>query len=159
MMLIITMMFALPVIDADDFAAEAQAQTVIVQGNGVNLRTGPGLNYRVYTQLNKGARLSYISTCGNWYCVNYGGYQLYVSRDFSSLSYNNGGGQSSGYNCIKITGNGVHLRYGPGLGYGIYGKVNKGTRITYLGTVGDWYCVSYNGYRLYVSRDYSALTR
>lgn len=161
MMLIIAVMFALPAFDAEDFAIEAQAQTVIVQGNGVRLRTGPGLEYGIYTQVNKGTRLSYISTVGNWYCVSYGGYQLYISRDFSSLKYNNNSGYSSGggYSHVKITGNGVRLRYGPGLNYGIYTQVNKGTRLTYLGTSGNWYCVAYNGLRVYVSRDFSALSR
>lgn len=163
--MIISLMFALPAIDSQTFASEAQAQVVVIQGNGVRLRTGPGLGYGVYTQVNRGTRLSYNYTSGDWYCVNYGGYRLFVSRDFASLSNggntNRGGSNygGGGYNYVRITGNGVRLRYGPGLGYNIYTQVNRGTRLRYLGTSGDWYCVNYNGTRLYVSRDFASLSR
>lgn len=59
---------------------------------------------------------------------------------------------------VKITGNGVRLRYGPGLDYGIYCKLNKGKILTYRYTDGDWYCVRYNNMDLYVSRDFASFT-
>lgn len=58
---------------------------------------------------------------------------------------------------VKITGNGVRLRYGPGQGYDIYCQLNKGATCAYYETCGDWYKVGYNGMTLYVSRDFSSL--
>lgn len=159
--MIITLMFALPAVDSQSFASEAQAQTVIVQGSNVRLRYGPGLNYGVHKLLNKGTRLRYVSTSGDWYCVNYNGYNLYVHRDFASISYNNSGKNygKGGYSYVRINGNGVRLRYGPGLNYGIYKQVGKGAKLRYVATYGDWYCVNYNGYNLYVNRDFASLSR
>lgn len=163
--MLFALMFALPAIDADGFATEAQAQVVIVQGQGVRLRTGPGLGYSVYTKVNRGARLSYVTTSGDWYCVSYGGRYLYISRDFATLSYNGGGSRNNGYsggnsyNYVRITGDGVRLRFGPGFGYDVYTKLYRGAKVRYVSTSGDWYCVLYNGRYLYVSRDFAALTR
>lgn len=164
--IIITLMFALPAVDSKNFANEAQAQVVVVQGNGVRLRVGPGLGYDVYKQVNRGTRLSYNYTSGDWYCINYNGYKLFIHRDFASLSYNSGNSTNRGnnynantYNYVRVTGNGVRLRTGPGLGYDVYKQVNRGTKLRYVSTQGDWYCVLYNNYYLYVSRDFATLSR
>lgn len=136
--------------------------TLYVKGIGVRLRTGPGLNYGVYKQLNTGNKLSYNFSTEDWYCVNYNGRNLYISKDFvtfdsSEAVSNNSSNTSDTY--LTITGNGVRLRTGPGLGYDVYKQVNRGTKLRYVSTQGDWYCVLYNNYYLYVSRDFATLSR
>lgn len=135
-------------------------QYVTITGNAVRLRVGPGFGYGVYTHVNKGKTIPYVSTSGDWYCVNYGGRTLYVSNQFayvSGSSSSSASSSSSSGTYVVINGNGVRLRTGPGEGYGIYTQLNRGARIPYVSTSGDWYCVNYNGRTLYVSAIYSYL--
>ena len=60
---------------------------------------------------------------------------------------------------VTITGDGVRLRQGPGVDYGISGSLNKGDKVEYLGTEGDWVKVSYKGNTLYVSRDFATISQ
>jgi len=64
---------------------------------------------------------------------------------------------------VQSTGNGVHIRKGPGTGYTIIGKVNKGDRITYDGKSEKdskgvrWYRVKYNGGTGWICSKYARL--
>lgn len=145
-------------------ASSGGGQTLYVTGNAVRLRVGPGFGYGVYTHVNKGARLTYVSDAGDWYCVNYGGRTLYVSKQFATFSGSSSSAStsssSSSYsrssgNTLMITGNGVRLRTGPGENYTIYTKLYKGATLPYVSTSGNWYCVNYGGVYLYVSADYA----
>lgn len=145
--------------------SSGSGQSLTVTGDAVRLRVGPGFGYGVYTHVNKGARLSYISDAGDWYCVNYGGRTLYVSKQFASFSGAASTSTNSSVSAVSssrtsgstlmITGNGVRLRTGPGEGYSVYTKVYQGTTLPYVSTSGNWYCVNYHGTYLYVSADYA----
>lgn len=134
--------------------------SLYVKGIGVRLRTGPGLNYGVYKQLNTGNKLSYNFSTEDWYCVNYNGRSLYISKDFvtfdsSEAVSNNSSNTSDAY--LTITGNGVRLRTSPD-DYdlsNVYTKVNRGTKVRYIGCTGDWYLVSYKGRELYVNCEFA----
>ena len=64
------------------------------------------------------------------------------------------------YDYVKITGNGVRLRFAPSLNAGIYTQLNKGARVQRnFDDSSDWYGVYYAGYNLYVSRDFASLAR
>lgn len=166
-MVIVAMIFALPAINPTVLGTEASATVVVVTGNGVRLRYAPSLNSAVYKCVSKGKELTYRYTTAdrNWYCVNYHGYDLFISRDFAVLRNSSSSSHSSysrssssAYSYVKVTGNGVRLRYGPGLGYDVYTQVNKGTKLPLYSTQGDWYCVIYGGRYLYVSRDFASLS-
>lgn len=60
-------------------------QYVVITGDAVRLRTGPGFDYGVYTHVNRGNTIPYVSTSGDWNCVNYKGRTLYVSTQFSYI--------------------------------------------------------------------------
>lgn len=139
----------------------ASGTTIYVKGIGVRLRLGPGLGYGVYTKLNTGTALSYVFSTGDWYCVNYGGRNLYINKQFATTSAseaaNHRSPSSSTGTYLTITGNGVRLRTSPNdsnLG-NVYTQLNRGARVLYLGTTGYWYNVSYGGRSLYVRSDYA----
>lgn len=71
---------------ADSPAATTQdmpeGTVLFVNGDGVRLRTGPGLNYEIYKNVNKGQRLTYNYSSGEWYCVTFGGRNLFISKGF-----------------------------------------------------------------------------
>ncbi|MBQ0116269.1 MAG: hypothetical protein KBT10_10450 [Bacteroidales bacterium] len=155
--------------------AIAAATVVVVDGVNVRLRLGPSTNYGMLTNSHgrpvypaKGTRLTYYGTYGNFYKVSYNGYTVYISRDFSHLSntgsssYNNGRRNTT--RVVVVDGVHVRLRHGPSTSYGIftdsYGRPvypARGARLPYLGTYGNFYKVNYNGYTVYISRDYTHL--
>jgi uncharacterized protein YraI len=62
---------------------------------------------------------------------------------------------------VQSTGNGVHIRKGPGTTYSVIGKVNKGDRLTYDGAKDYdrkgvmWYAVKWNGVRGWICSKYA----
>ena len=63
-------------------------------------------------------------------------------------------------NFIKTTGQ-VNVRKGPGLDYGTYGTLAKGTIVSYLGATKKdnrgvaWYKINFNGTAAWISSKYS----
>ncbi len=163
-----TALFTMPAMSfakTNGIEAAQQNTVVVVTGNGVRLRYAPSLSAGIYKNVSKGKRLTYRRTYGDWYEVYYDGHILYISRDFASLStgsssHSYSSSSSSAHrNYVKITGNGVRLRTSPNVyDNNIYTKVNKGVKLVHLGTYGDFYAVSYNGIRLFVSRDFASLS-
>lgn len=51
----------------DSGSAGNPVQTGAITGNNVNVRKGPGLNYGIITQLNKGDKLTVLEASGVWY--------------------------------------------------------------------------------------------
>ena len=171
--LLMVMLFGLPMVQTESSASALRAECVKVTGQNVRLRYGPGQEYGIYCQLNKGTVLTYLgkSYDNNWYRVRYQGEELYISRDFASLCDCNGGGVNNGSQPRQKTKCVVHakhlrLRTGPGTNYDYFiwvetGKpvyFNHGDVLDYLGvTVNGFYKVSYMGRICWISSDYCTL--
>ena len=127
--------------------------TIIITGNGVIGRDGPGgvdTGVRFY----KGQKLPCYGLEKGWYKVKYGNGVRWVSSSYakpagssSSSSY------SSGY-YVVFTGDRVIGRLSPA-GTATRYRFYRGQRVPYLGQQGSWYKVSYNGKVLWVSSAYS----
>jgi N-acetylmuramoyl-L-alanine amidase len=137
-----------------------RAGSTIYTTGDVNLRTGPGLDYSVYTSVKKGTTMEYLNEYAydnrdvKWYKVYYNDCTLWVSSRFSTFS--------TPSSKVVTTGE-VNLRWGPGKDYDIYGSVGKGKSMPYAGSSCydyrgvKWYKVYYNGNDLWVSSRYSVL--
>ena len=76
-------------------AKQKESAKVVIDGTGVRLRYGPSLQSKWlvwentgYTRSpNKGARLQYVGSDGDWYIVRYLGRNFYVSKEYSHLEY------------------------------------------------------------------------
>ncbi len=62
-----------------------QSSQVIINGIGVNVRTGPGTEYSRVGSVSTGDKLPYVGESGNWYQVTYNGQTCYVSKDYAKL--------------------------------------------------------------------------
>lgn len=70
----------------------SQATRVVINGHGVRMRTGPGLQYpfpqtydgHAYT-VSKGTSLPFLGDYGGWYAVAFEGGKYYVSAQYSYL--------------------------------------------------------------------------
>lgn len=63
-------------------APSADAGTLTVTGDVVNIRTGPGTEYDSIGTVNQGSQLTIIGKSGNWYEVQYYGSTGYIIEDY-----------------------------------------------------------------------------
>lgn len=61
------------------------ADAGVVTGNGVNFRSGPGMDYSIYSCLPRGTYVTVNGAEGNWYQVTYNGINGYMSRDYVNV--------------------------------------------------------------------------
>ena len=149
--------------------------TGTVSGSYVRMRSGAGTNSSVITTLDKGTKMSVIGASGNWYQVSYNGKTGYVSADYMKLSVGNASSlaattkpsTSSSTTTSTSTGSGfkasvigtsVRLRSQPNINCDTLGYYSNGVSLTALGSVKDWYKVSYNGKTGYMAAQYVRIT-
>ncbi|WP_144561446.1 N-acetylmuramoyl-L-alanine amidase [Bacillus mycoides] len=125
-----------------------------IEGNRVNLRTGPGIGYGVIRQLNKGESYKVWGQSNGW--LNLGGDQ-WVYNDSSYIRFtgskNNTPAQpsSEGVGVVTVTADVLRVRTGPGTNHSIVKNVYRGERYQSFGCQNGWYCVGGNEW---VSGDY-----
>ena len=149
--------------------------TGTVSGSDVRMRSGAGTNSSVITTLDKGTKMSVIGASGNWYEVSYNGKTGYVSADYMKLSVGNASSSTatpkptasastatststgSGFKA-SVIGTSVRLRSQPNTNCDTLGYYSNGVSLTALGSVKDWYKVSYNGKTGYMAAQYVRIT-
>ncbi len=136
------------------------AKKRVVTLGRVNLRKGPGTNYKRVTDVAKGSSMKYLNKTQkdkrgvNWYKVSFYGKGLWVSSKWSVL-------KNEDITLYVITTADLNLRKGPSLDYKAYTSVKKGTAMKYLGKVirderdVKWYKVYYGGKALWASSRFS----
>ena len=68
-------------------AGQAAAETAVVTGKGVNVRSGPGMGYGVTDTLAKGTVVEITSHTGSeWVAVRYPGGSGYMSSDYLEIA-------------------------------------------------------------------------
>lgn len=118
-----------------------------VTASAVRLRSGPGLSYKIKTNLTKGSTLDILAQNGNWYKVSLPGNQIgWVLKDYVSVpkpvdtSRSSVGAKTNSTGTVSASG--VRLRGGPGLSYKIVGNLKKGEKLRLLAKNGEWCKVS-----------------
>lgn len=152
------------------FAATAAfaSQKVYMRGS-CNLRSGPGLGYRIKRSIPSGYHATYLGSRKRdrrgvtWLKVKYNGTTGWVSTRYASLKKSGGGSHhDSGSGRVRTTGS-VHIRTSPNLHGRIIGSVGAGVRLRYRGKSSKdgrgvrWYAVYYNGRKGWVSSRYARL--
>ncbi len=141
----------------------------------LNVRSGPGTNYKRIASLKKGDRVEILDRSGAWYKIKTGSIQGYVHGDYIVLETKEQPTPPSSGNDQKpgttdpapppsddrrygiVTASALNVRSGPSTKNHKVGMVVKGTRLTILATQGVWYKISYNGKTAYVHSDYVKL--
>ena len=142
---------------ASMMSVPAYAENAVVTGNGVNMRSGPGTNYRVIDSLPRGATVNVSDRSnGSWYAVEYNGGSGFMSSSYLSITeedYSDVTTPSSEGNAY-INAMYVRFRSGPGSDTSILGEYNRGKRVTVTGTSGGWTACIIDGQYGYVYSDY-----
>ncbi|MDO4816282.1 MAG: SH3 domain-containing protein [Bacillota bacterium] len=131
-----------------------------VNGSSVRLRMGPSSDdFSVVQSCTKGAKLKISGVYGDWYEVSLNGTYGYMNKSYvavgtAATETSVPAAEQSLDGIGTITANGVRVRSGPGTSYSTVGYYNKGTQMTITGKSGNWYAVTYNGLKGYVSADY-----
>ncbi|WP_240544431.1 SH3 domain-containing C40 family peptidase [Exiguobacterium algae] len=131
--------------------------------NGLNIRTAPSYSSsKVVGKMNKGQRYTYLGKTGSFYKINYKGKASYIS---ASSKYSYLKPRTSTVSKMSTTStsqptvptfayskmNGVSIRSSASYASQVIGKMNKGQRYTYLGKVGAFYKINYQGKAAYIS--------
>ena len=133
----------------------AFAEGATVTGNSVNLRSGPGTNYRVIASLSKGASVTVTDQSNSeWYAVSYNGTTGFVSSRYLSFgSAGTGSGSTAAANGV-INAMYVRFRSGPSASSSVLAEYSTGKEVTITGTEGGWTACTIDGKAGYVSSQY-----
>lgn len=139
------------------FSLTAYAESAVVTGSEVNLRSGPGTNYRVIDCLIRGSTVTVTDRSGDtWYAVEYNGQSGFMAAGYLDISEDD-------YGSVTIssdTGNGyinamyVRFRSGPSGNSSILGEYNRGKAVTITGSAGDWTACVIDGQAGYIHSQY-----
>ncbi len=155
---------------------QEQKKFVVVNGVNVRLRFEPNTNASWLCYDNgkpryapKGTKLTYLGEKGDFYYVQYAGYKLYISKQYSKLTTESNtapAAKESKKFFVVVNGTNVRLRTGPGTNYKYFTwddgspcYLPKGTYLDYLGEANDFYKCSYKGKTVYISKKYSYVTK
>ncbi len=122
----------------------AAAPTATIATDALNLRDGPGTNFRVLVVMYRGETASVLDgPSGGWYRLSYKGTTGWASGDFLTVSDADPGSPTGK---ATVTTSGLRLRAGPGTNYAILLSMSNGATVDLFGPPsGDWYKVRYSG--------------
>ena len=131
------------------FAASAETVRLAYKNGSLNLRTGPGAQYKKIGYVTDGMKITVLSKGSIWSKIKTSngkeGYikNLYISGN--GKAYADGTKYYSVFKTgkVKITSsNGAYLRGGAGSSEGKIMTLKNGVNLTILGKNGDWYLVA-----------------
>lgn len=111
-------------------ADPAAAASGKINGSVVNVRSGPGTSYAASGSLYQDTEVEILQQSNGWNQIKYGSLTGWVSSDLITPDIT-----------LKVTGEYVNLRSGPGTTYSIVGQVTRGQTLTLLDAVDNWYIV------------------
>jgi len=133
----------------------AYAETAVVTGRDVNLRSGPGMDYGVVDTLQQGSSVTVQDrSSSDWYAVTYEGNYGFVSANLVSLT------ADTPVKVVPTNGSGrinamyVRFRSGPSSNSDVLGEYNVGKELTITGSAGDWVECFIDGQTGYVHSDF-----
>ncbi|AQS60057.1 SH3 domain-containing protein [Desulforamulus ferrireducens] len=122
-------------------ATQVSGQVAVVNGDSVNLRSGPGTSHSVTGKVSRGERLPVISRSGDWVQVSQAnGSNAWVASwlvNIEQSPVNPPAAQVSGQVAV-VNGDSVNLRSGPGTSHSVAGQVSRGERLPVISRSGDW---------------------
>lgn len=106
----------------------------------VNLRSGAGTGYSIYTTVPSGTTVKVTAISGNWGKTTYGSYTGWLCLDYASKVTETAAGTVN----YQTTGN-VNMRTGAGTGYSRINTIPKGTTVTVTEVLSGWGKTTYGG--------------
>ena len=120
----------------------------------LNLRKSASTRGTILMTIPAGKQVTYVSTYGSWYRVTYAGQTGYVSSEYLKASSPTTTSSTKTY----MTTVNLNLRKSASTTGTVLLTIPVGRTVTYQGTYGSWYKVSYGGMVGYVASQYVKLT-
>jgi cell wall-associated NlpC family hydrolase len=138
-------------------AAKAAATVSVAATTTVNIRTGPGLHYRVTGQLVRGQRIRASEPVrGTWVRVRFAGGEAYMAREYLTTSTTLAGPSRISTTGTSITTARINLRSAPRDGR-VIGTLPEGTRLRLTGKIANGFAETrHTGKSRWVSMSYLA---
>ncbi|MDO5413559.1 MAG: SH3 domain-containing protein, partial [bacterium] len=139
------------------FSLTAYAESAVVTGSEVNLRAGPGTNYRVIDCLTRGSSVTVTDRSGDtWYAVDYNGQSGFMAAAYLDISEDDYRGVTISSNTGEGYINAMYVRFrsGPSSSSSILGEYNRGKAVTITGSSGDWTACVIDGQAGYIHSQY-----
>lgn len=125
-----------------------------VTTGALNVRSGPGTNYRVISVLQKGDEVTRIGQSGKWFKVSTSnGADAWVSSKYLA-SVSGGIIVDDTTTATMYATTGVNVRSGPSTSYSIVGGLNRGDQVTRIGKSGNWTKITWGNGSAYVFSKY-----
>lgn len=144
--------------------------TGTVSGNDVRMRSAASTKGSIVATYDKGTKMSVIGAQGNWYEVSCDGKTGFVSADYMKLSVGSAATATPSTSTTTTTpsndtglkasviGTSVRLRSLPSTDSDTLGYYSNGVTLNALGSVKDWYKLSYNDKTGYMAAQYVRVT-
>ena len=142
---------------------------VKVVGGSVNIRSKAGTSYKVVGSMPSGAYGTCLGTAAKdtrgvvWYKVKYNGVTGWVSSRYSKITNSKDSSSGGSSDTVKVVGGDVTIRAKANKTSTKLGYISEGKVATYLGKTStdsrgvQWYYISYNGTKGWISSMYSRL--
>lgn len=115
-----------------------------INATNVNLRTAPNINSQVLKNLSSGQAINILSSHDDFYEVSLDQTHAYVSKQFVDISNTQG----------VVNASNVNIRLLPSETAKIISKVNTGDKLNINATTGDWFAITYNNEKAYISKKF-----
>ncbi|MBE1554612.1 N-acetylmuramoyl-L-alanine amidase [Sporosarcina limicola] len=129
----------------------ANTESVKVDTNSLNIRSGPGLTYAVTGSLKKGTQVNVTSVSGDWIQITHGNQSGWIAS-WLTTSGNHSSGTTS---TIVSRVDQLNVRSGPSISSAVLERMSAGDKAVMTGQNGEWVSViSSNGTNGWVHSDY-----
>lgn len=109
--------------------SRAGADTGVITGSVVNIRSGPATSYAISGNLLQGTRVSVLEAKNGWYRVSYDNHTGWISGQYIEVKKDP---------TVKVSGQVVNLRSGPGTEHKVVGQALQGDVLILLNQGSEW---------------------
>ena len=144
--------------------SSTNATKMIVNVDGLNMRSGPSTAFRVNKVLNKGTEVEVVSEKDGWTQIKYSNMSGYVASRYLDAKKNSNtvevpkenAEQNKTEKSVKktVNVNDLNMRMGPSTRYKVISVLSKGTQVEVLSEKDGWSSIRYNNQNGHVASRY-----
>lgn len=109
--------------------SRAGADTGVITGSVVNIRSGPATSYTISGNLLQGTQVAVLESQSGWYRISYNDRTGWISGQYIEVKKDP---------TVKVSGQVVNLRSGPGIDHKVVGQARQGDELTLLNQGSEW---------------------
>ncbi len=125
----------LSVLPRENVVQAATSKTKYVTASTLNVRSGPGTNYKIVTTVKKNASVKVTQTKGTWEKVTVGSHTGWVSSKYLTTKKP---AAKVNYKTMYVTASTLNIRSGAGTNYKVVTTVKKNSSVKVVQTKGSW---------------------